>query len=469
MVPVLDAREMNQRRGFAAAIPQSLAVPHLHGSVLIQLALCAFPILLGNLLGRPVAGGFAFLAVLLMLFIYHSLKRQPFHHLSLLIAALPLVVFVRNYSIPFNSVVALLAWGLSWALLARGDFQYVWRRKTVFAIIAGSILYWWFTFLLTGRYSDNMRALEWSFSAAVTYMLSSRRSYFATAIVGIAISAIFLGVGLMPYGDRLGMAVIAGVGIGNPILLGLPTALVFVLSFAEGGKWLLLNRRPLWRLALTFATGIVLVFSTSRGSWAVAIIGLTVLFILDRKARTGMLISIPILVVGLALLWSTPRGRATEHYLMKAVSSDNSAASRTNGRSGQWTTFPEVLGESPVWGFGPGSGRRVSVQYARENIPYHSLFLHVGAEMGILGLTLLGALLWVLIRRDLLHYSASAEVVPLLGTISFIVTGLSVSGLDSLGGMMIGIGLIGGSFPNFWVLRETQQDLAVTHLVGDHA
>jgi len=43
-------------------------------------------------------------------------------------------------------------------------------------------------------------------------------------------------------------------------------------------------------------------------------------------------------------------------------------------------------------GFGPGSGKAVSLRYTSLGKPWHSLYLQVGVELGLIGL---GALAWL--------------------------------------------------------------------------
>jgi len=232
----------------------------------------------------------------------------------------------------------------------------------------------------------------------------------------------------------------------------MPAALVLLLSIAEGGRWLLLDRNEVWRVLLSFVCGLFLVLSTSRGSWLVAAVGLALLVVFDRRARAAMLISSLSLALGVVALANSSRMQSAQHYLEKTTSSNKSAAEMTGGRSLQWQIFPSVLRASPVWGFGPGSGRAVAYAYSGVNLQWHSLYMQIGAELGVLGLTVLFVLLGSLICDDLAHFGRRHEIVPLLGVLSFMMYGLTVTGLDSVGGMLLGLGFIGGHRSNLWIV-----------------
>jgi O-antigen ligase len=420
----------------------------------MQISVCVLPITLGFIAGAPKAGIGLFAMFLATFLLFHAIRRDGFSYLSLLLGILPAMVVVRGTLIPFNSLVFLLGTGLLWPLSGRSEFRLFWKRHMLLSVLCVSVLYWWLSYLPTGNYSQNLRSLEWSFCIAVVCLLGARRSYLSTSLVGCGISLIAVGAGLMPYGDRLGMASIDDVSFGNPIQLGLPSALLVLLSLTEGGQWLLLQKRIWSRIALALCCAFILIFSTSRGSWLVLIVGIVLLAIGDRRARKPMLVGTLLLAATVGVVILSPRGAFVQHYFMKVADPNNSAEARTTGRVTQWRAFPEILRDSPVWGFGPGSGRQISVQYAHENIPFHALYLHVGAETGMIGLTLLSILLFGLLREGWIHWRLTREFVPLLGTTAFIMMGLTVSGLDSLGGLLLGLGFLGGSRENLWRVLE---------------
>ncbi len=87
-------------------------------------------------------------------------------------------------------------------------------------------------------------------ASLLAFSAAKHRGYLATALIGMMISSFGVGLAFLPSGgDRLGLDVIDGHALGNPITFGIPLALVFLLSIADGGKWLLLQKHPYWRLA----------------------------------------------------------------------------------------------------------------------------------------------------------------------------------------------------------------------------
>jgi O-antigen ligase len=150
----------------------------------------------------------------------------------------------------------------------------------------------------------------------------------------------------------------------------------------------------------------------------------------------------------------SPRFANVQHYVNQTFSPDTSIEKRTTGRVDQWRAMPVILKMSPVWGVGPGNGRAASVAFAGKNIIFHSVYLQIAAETGMLGSVPLLILLVVVTRRCWAHFRMYHEVVPFIGIVSFMLLGMSVEGLEILGGTLLGVGLIGGNALNLWVVRE---------------
>ena len=432
------------------------AAPRLHGDLLVQFAICLAPMPPAFLLGHssPFLGQIAFFSGLGLLLAYHAIQSRPYHLLCLIVSCIPVLMLLRGIYIPYNSVVVLLGCGFACALVVPGEFPGFWKRKAIFYLILGSVFYWWISVLYTGDYNRNLRTVDWALCIAIVVMLSERRSYLRTAMLGWGISAAVGGLMLLPYGDRLGLAVIDGTRIGNPILLGVPCAFVLLLSIAENGKWILPQRHNAWRVVVGFVCGMFLVFSTSRGSWLIALVGLLILVICDRGSRLPILALGSALALTLMVLENSSHVQAANRYLMKVISPDTSMEVKTTGRIEQWRAFPAAFWDSPILGFGPGMSRNVSLAYSGENLVYHSLYLQIGAELGLVGLSVLTLLLVMLIRNGIVHFLRYGEIVPIIGTLSFLTMALSVTALDSLGGTLLGIGFIGCDYSNLWIVRS---------------
>jgi O-antigen ligase len=311
------------------------------------------------------------------------------------------------------------------------------------------------SYMYTGTYSSNMRMLELGFSAAAIFLLGSYRSYLATALAGIGLTAVAVGAGLSPYGHRLGMADIGDRSMGNPISLGLPAALVLLMGLAHGGRWLLAEARPVFRSVLMMAVAVCLLLSTSRGSWLVTVIGFLVIFASTRQRRLSILLSlVPLVIVG-GLVLASGRGEYIRMYLGRAIDPGQSMAERTTGRSKQWVALPEILAGSPVWGHGPGAGMETNIRYTGIHKAFHSLYLQVAVELGGIGIVLLTMLLGSLVARGVRHRRMTGDAVPLMGITCFMTIVVSVSGIDAISGVFLGLGFLAQDFTGMYVMRET--------------
>jgi O-antigen ligase len=438
---------------------QTSVAPKLHRDILIQLGLCITPLVAGFYAKQPAAGGYSFSFCLAMFMIYHASQKDRFCALTFFVASIPLMALLRGTFMPFNIPVATLGAIFLWFFVSRGEVKEFWKRRDLMYLIGATGVYWLTSFWLTGDYARNLKTIEWSLTASAIVVLSERRSYLYTALLGLGISAITMGVILLPYGDRLGMSgAVEGLewGIGNPIVLGVPTAFFMLLCIAERGRWVLLDKHPFWRMILVSVCGLFLLLSTSRGSWAILLIGMGIVAAFDRQARKPMLLSVAAFSLILTLVSTlnlSSRMANVNHYLEKTFSPDTSIEKRTTGRIDQWRALPTILADSPLWGVGPGGGRAASVFYAKKNIIFHALYLQIGAETGIFGLTLLSVLIVSVSRKAWKHFAVYGEIVPLLATISFLLLGASVSGLEIVGGVVLGVGFVAGSRANLWIVR----------------
>src|ERR1019366_10267652 len=154
------------------------------------------------------------------------------------------------------SIIVFLGGGLLlWAAVAWEEVRFVWGDLTWRWLVFLSLLYWWSSILYTGDFTSNMRLLDYILSSTAIYFLANRRSWLATALVGLGLSGSVLAVSLLPYGDRLGAADIDSIHVGNPVLMGVPSAMVLLLALADNGRWLLLENHPLGRGFLALVSG----------------------------------------------------------------------------------------------------------------------------------------------------------------------------------------------------------------------
>jgi O-antigen ligase len=426
----------------------------LHMQVLLEVVICVVPAMTLVGFGALYAGSIWLFGSVLLFMAHNFIARQQADAVALVVALVPAMMLLRG-AFFYSALIAIPAAAVVIQLtVSPGVLMNLKGNKLLVAMLSASVIYWWASFVQSGDYASNIRVLELSFTAANIYLLANQRSYLATAIMGLAISTLCVAAGLLPYGDRLGIGRIGDISIGNPIALGLAATLVFLMTIVDRGQWLLVEKHPAWQVLLAASAAGCLVLSTSRGSWLVTIVGLLVILVFNRESRTLLARVVLAFIVLIVILLQTERGPVIAHYFENAVSPEQSLAKRTTGRADQWEAFPRVLGDSPIWGFGPGSGKAVSLRYTKEGKPWHSLYLLVGTETGIAGLVGLALLLGTLTRRGLVHWRRCGEVGPLLALVSFMVIGLSVSGADAISGVFLGLAFLGGEFSSMGRLRQ---------------
>jgi O-antigen ligase len=419
--------------GYVPAAMQ-VRVAKLHPRVLLEVAICVMPTMTLVGFGKLYAGSRWLFIWLTLFMLYHFLARKPIQAIALIVALVPTIMLVRGafyYSAPIVISVAAVFMQVA---LSPEELVSLKRNKMLVALLSFAVIYWWLSFIKSGDYSSNIRILELSFIATSVYLMGNHRSYLATAIVGLAFSVICEGAGLLPFGDRLG---------GNPIAIGLSATFIFLFAIVDRGQWLFVEKHRISRSLLAVLAAACLVLSTSRGSWLVALVGLLVILIFNKESRGLLLTTVLLVTVLIAILLQSSRGPVVKHYFDNATDSDKSLAKRTTGRADQWQSFPRVLGDSPLWGFGPGSGKAVSLRYTKEGKPWHALYLLIGTETGLIGLICLAGFLGTLLRRGLVHWRSCGELGPLLALICFMIIGVSVSGIDAISGVFLGFAFVG--------------------------
>jgi O-antigen ligase len=327
------------------------------------------------------------------------------------------------------------------------------NRPILVWLVYTTAVYWLVSFMLTGDYSRNMRAMEAAFAAVAMVILSGYRQQLAGALLGSIGTLVVVGLAMLPHSDRLGMANIAGIHLGNPITYGVPCAMAFVLVNADAGRWLLLQRRLVMRVLLSVVLGVLLLLSTSRASWLVAVVSLATILVVNPPSRRVAIASIAVLVIAtLGVLQTDETGAHLAKGFERTFSEKRSVLQKTSGRSDQWMLFPQVMEDAPLWGWGPGSGGQVyarfsaldpRIRYRRGGeAPWHSLYLHVAVETGIFGTIALMTLFPIMLIANLRTWRERREITPFLGTVGFLIIALTVSGMDAASGLFLGLGLL---------------------------
>jgi ribosomal protein S18 acetylase RimI-like enzyme/O-antigen ligase len=444
--------------------------------VIVELAICALPslaLIYGD--RRAEAGMWLYLVLFAFLF-QHLLRGKIASFGALIVGLIPVLMLLRGefyYNMP---IVLLVAFVVCWLVTTRGDASYVWSNVQVRLILLFTTGYWLISFALTGDYSSNLRALELSLTICAIWLLAGSRRHLLTALVGIIFSTLAICLAMMPFGERLGMASLGGYRLGNPISLGIPLALAVTLAIADGGKWLSLEGKTLRRAAIAVLSAGLLLLTTSRGGLAVLFGILLILLLAGRRQRRVVVVFAVLVMLTIPVLLATSRGQYLDDWYERTVSPDRTLSQVSSGRYDQWALFPRVFRESPLWGFGPGLGRFEYAKYSRfdDRIVYrsgmeaewHSLYLQLGVETGLIGLLCLIGLVTQLLVVSFRHYRRTNEILPLLGIVGFLVVALSVSGMDAISGVLFGLGFLTKSpaIPNrkTIILQPAERMLALT-------
>jgi hypothetical protein len=426
----------------------------LHWGLLAQLACCVIPAMAAVFVAQPRLGAQYTLGSLLAVLGYHVVRRDRFAFACVALGSLPVLSLMRGLFFYYGEVALLGGTCLMWLALSPDRLVHLWRDQAWRWMTIGLFVFWWLSMLLTGSYATNLRGFEVILGSASIVLVAERRSYLASALVGMTMSAAALGFGLLPYGDRLGQGVVGDTSIGNPILLGMPCAFLVVISLADSGRWMLVERRLLLRIVICLTMAELLILSGSRGSWVAALSGLVALTVFSRQDRKILLVAVACVAV-VAMLWlSTGRGQKIAQQFEKTVDSDRTLANRTSGRSVQWSVIPQVFAESPIWGWGPGSGKDVAAIYTGRHLGWHALYLQMIGETGLIGTSLLLIFLGSLVVRGIRHWKISHEIAPLASILTYMVVGASVSGLDAISGVFIGLALLAGDVAPRLVLAQ---------------
>ena len=428
--------------------------------VLVQTLVCCVPAAFLLAVGSAQLAGWTFWATLGALVVRLAFLRRVDELLCVVLAVAPFVNLLRGFA--FYNVVGALYGGavlLRFWRSPRGLRAFLVGYPLVPWLAAYLSVYWLLSFVLTGRYDVNFRVFEMLAAVVAVLIVTRRVGLIAAALRGLVVSSCAMALGLLPHlastGDnRLGIVVLEGFHLGNPIQLGLPLALSLVALFADEGYWLKLRSRPFVRLLIFVPVGALLALTTSRAAWLVAFAGLLCAFLLSRRSRVTVLAGALVGLVIFQAIRLSPAGNVLDAGVDRTFGAERTTRSRTSGRSDQWIVAWHAVTDtagSLLWGYGPGSGAEVYARKSLEvaNIEFevgremslHSLFMQVAVESGLIGLILL--LGWCIAGavRVVAWSRRFRLALPMAGYLGFILIAATVSGTDTVSGMFLGLGL----------------------------
>jgi O-antigen ligase len=415
----------------------------LDWTIVTQICICVIPSMVTIDLSLPRLGGEYLIGTLTMFLGYYAATHDRYRFLSLLFGCAPALALMRGEFF-YNSIIFFVLLGfVLCAFDSWNEVLFVWNDPIWRWLAILCTFYWFLTFLFTGYWANNVRMIEFALASGAFCVLSNRRSHLATAFLGMFISVSAYAIAMLPYGVRLGEGDLdSGETIGNPILIGVPSALIVLLALSDRGRYLLLESNLRGRLILCLIAAQWLILSTSRGSWLIASCCLVLVFVFNKQSRKPLLLALIVAgIIGTVVL-STGRGAKSQGFFDKTFDSNRTLANRTNGRSRMWEAVPAIFAVSPIWGWGPGSGRDVDYLYTHRHLLFHSLYLQVIVETGLLGTIPLFLIIGAAVARAVRHLRRFGEVVPLTGIVAFILLGLSVSAFDISAGIFFGMALM---------------------------
>ena len=415
----------------------------LHWGALAQLFACTAPPMTLLYLGQPRLAARLLVGLLAVVMGLNVLRGKRYDLAVVAVGCLPVVSVLRGIFFYYSGLCILGGALVMWMLHSPDRLRMLWNDWTWRSLAIFSVLYWWLCILITGDWVTQLRFFELTLSSAAILLLAENFASLATALFGMSISTTLMAIALLPYGDRLGLAFIDDIRVGNPILLGVPAMLMLMLVLADGGRWLLLEGKLTFRVILGLVMVIWLVLSGSRGSWVAAGCGILLVPLASKRDRGVLAALLVVAVVVVTLGLSTSRGAAVTNQFQRTIDSDMSLAKRTSGRSEQWSVLPAVFAESPLWGWGPGTGRDVNYLYTGRHLEWHSLYLQFVADAGMIGGILLVWFVWALIIRGIKYFRRTKEIIPLLALLTYLILAQSVQGVDAISGVFIGLALLG--------------------------
>jgi O-antigen ligase len=194
----------------------------------------------------------------------------------------------------------------------------------------------------------------------------------------------------------------------------------------------------------------MLLLSTSRTSWLLALTAPAVISLM-RGQRRYLIPAILVVAVAVGGTLASSRGGIILKYVDKVISPNRTLSQKTSGRLEMYEAFPEMFSQSPVWGWGPGSGGSVYRNRSGETMMLHSLFLHIGVELGAIGLAFLIVFNAAVLHRAWVYRRSAGDVVPLAAALCVCLDALAHNSFNPLTGAYLGLALT--DLSRCWVIR----------------
>jgi O-antigen ligase len=429
------------------------------------LVACILPASLLLALGKATFAGWYFWGAFAVLFLRHGLIGNTTDLLALIVAVSPTANILRSFSPAYILPTLLLLAALILQGFRAKSHEAIWGILTRYPFATGvfvfSLLYYAFSLIFTGEYEINLRFFEFFFAIVIMLILAQDRVRLGGALLGMGLCAWAVGLSMLPYvtstaAERLGVIVAEGRYLGNPVTLGVPLAIFIIALLVDQGRWVGLEKKLIVRFGLLLPTVVLLSLTNSRGSWLVVVSAILLSLLLGRRSRIAVVASIGLAAIVVLLMLLTPYGEILRTGFDRTFGEERSVDRRTTGRADQWVLGYYLLTVSPdrtLFGYGPGLGPDIYARYSRElqgvtfavgeRMAWHSLYLQVAVETGLLGLAPLLVWLALALVRIFSWTLRAGAILPLACFVGYIMITLTVSGQDTNAGVLMGIGLFG--------------------------
>jgi O-antigen ligase len=420
--------------------------PPMRWTVVWEVILCGAPAAFLIYLAQLRWAAVIFCSLLGLLVFYHSVRHEIIQMSALVVGCIPMLMLLRPVFYQ-NSISVILAFALlMWSIWHPAEFLRLFRDPLIAVFCLVAFCYWWYSFLVTGIYSTNLRIFELALGGSVVGLLGMFRVYLAGAIWGLGASTALVAAAIWQYGiDRLGSAMVANHRLGNPEQTGLGCTLILILCVVDQGRWLRVGRGVILRIAAAAAAAALLILSTSRTSWVVALVGLASLMF-ARGQRRHLVLAVALFMLVVAGVLASSRGETVRKYFDKVVSEKRTLSQKTSGRYDMYVAFPELFWQSPVWGHGPGAAETLYRDTSHKEMAMHSLVLHLGIELGVFGLAFVLFSYSAVIRRAWRFRKLTGEIAPLACAMCCCVDALAHNSFNPLTATFLGLALSTWSF-----------------------
>ena len=183
-----------------------------------------------------------------------------------------------------------------------------------------------------------------------------------------------------------------GFGLDNnctAIALVTVVGVAFFLGLSEQKRW---RKLLAWFISALIAHAIF--FSMSRGAMiALCVVGASCFFLMPKQPQHYLLL---LVAVAIALRMAGPSVRAEFFSSFEAKEEKGGAP---DSRVYLWAACIDLMKKEPIFGVGAGQFRNRAPEYGLPNMLAHSLWLQLGAEIGVPGLIILASFYLLVIWR----------------------------------------------------------------------